>query len=404
MSARRPNRLQAVLLSCAALSACYTSRTRESHDAGGGAARADAGRPSDTGARRDAGATRDAGPRRDAAAARGKDAGSLSDPAAGARDAAADAQSSPPPPPSTDPGLRVAFIGDQGLGSNAVRVLELIRDEGANLVLHQGDLDYVDDPAAWLAQLDAVLGAEFPYFVSVGNHDLPSWDGPAGYQALLEERLAATPGASCSGRLGVSASCLYRGLFFVLSGVGTLDTGHEAYLDAALAGSDRVFKLCSWHKNQHDMQVGAKTDEVGWAAYQICQQHGALIVTGHEHSYSRTYTLSGLGDATLGHGALGAADLVTLDPGHTAVVVTGLGGRSRRPFLAAHADDSWWAAVYALERQVQNGLQTGSATSIEDGALFIDFHVDGDPRLARGYFKTSAGSVVDSFTIVAPAP
>ena len=44
------------------------------------------------------------------------------------------------------PELRVAFIGDQGLGPNAIAVLELIKDEGAQMVLHQGDFEYKDDP------------------------------------------------------------------------------------------------------------------------------------------------------------------------------------------------------------------------------------------------------------------
>ena len=45
--------------------------------------------------------------------------------------------------------LRVAFVGDQGLGPNAIAVLELIKDEGAQMVLHQGDFDYKDDPGKW---------------------------------------------------------------------------------------------------------------------------------------------------------------------------------------------------------------------------------------------------------------
>ena len=42
----------------------------------------------------------------------------------------------------TDANFRVAFIGDQGLNSNSIAVLNLIKDEGAQMVLHQGDLDY----------------------------------------------------------------------------------------------------------------------------------------------------------------------------------------------------------------------------------------------------------------------
>ena len=86
------------------------------------------------------------------------------------------------------------------------------------------------------------------------------------------------------------------------------------------------------------------------------------------------------------------------------MIVSGLGGRSRRAFLVDHVDDTWWAAIYARDRQVQNGVWTGGTPDIDDGALFVDFHVDGDPRRARGYFKTPSGEVTDSFSLVAPAP
>jgi hypothetical protein len=42
--------------------------------------------------------------------------------------------------------FKVAFIGDQDMGSNALSVLRLICAEGAELVLHQEDLVYVFDP------------------------------------------------------------------------------------------------------------------------------------------------------------------------------------------------------------------------------------------------------------------
>ncbi len=49
--------------------------------------------------------------------------------------------------PSAAPtGVKVAFLGDQGLGSNATSVLQLIRNEGAQAVVHLGDLDMADNP------------------------------------------------------------------------------------------------------------------------------------------------------------------------------------------------------------------------------------------------------------------
>jgi len=59
---------------------------------------------------------------------------------------------------ATPENLTIAFIGDQGLGPNAEAVLQLIRSEGAQAVIHSGDFDYADNPAAWEAQIDAVLG------------------------------------------------------------------------------------------------------------------------------------------------------------------------------------------------------------------------------------------------------
>ena len=45
---------------------------------------------------------------------------------------------------SVPPNFKVAFIGDQDRGPNAVAVLELIKNEETNMVLHQGDFDYHD--------------------------------------------------------------------------------------------------------------------------------------------------------------------------------------------------------------------------------------------------------------------
>ena len=299
----------------------------------------------------------------------------------------------------TDTGLKVAFIGDQGLVGDGLSVLELIRDEGADFVIHAGDFDYLNDPAAWDAQIDATLGEGYPYFVSVGNHDLPAWAGADGYQDRVRARLSQIDDVVCAGDLGVNSSCRYRGLFFVLSGVGTLGEHGEDYLRAALAQDRSMFRICSWHKNQHDMQVGSKTDEVGWGAYQVCQEQGALIINGHEHSYARTLNLTDVGNVNAGHGALGDPAHLLLAPKMTAVIVSGLGGHSHRPFTQDHEADTWWASIYALNLQVKNGVTAGTDAEIESGALFIEFNVDGDPSRAHGYFKTIGHKIVDDFDV-----
>src|SRR5262245_19200613 len=163
---------------------------------------------------------------------------------------------------STEPNLKVAIIGDQGSGPQAKAVLRLIRSEGADMVLHVGDFDYQDDPALWDATITEILGADFPYFGLVGNHDVDHWGGDDGYQAKLRQRLERISGAECTGDLGVKSSCRYRGLFFILSGAGTMGSGHESYIRQQLEADGSTWRIVAWHKNQMEMQVGGKKSEV----------------------------------------------------------------------------------------------------------------------------------------------
>jgi predicted phosphodiesterase len=301
------------------------------------------------------------------------------------------AQSSPASR-STEPNLKVAFIADQGRGDDADAVLRLIRAEGADMVLHAGDFDYEDDPVGWDADITAVFGADFPYFAAVGNHDDDDWEGDRGYQALLQQRVERVAGARCTGDLGVKSSCRYRGLFFILSGVGTMGRGHESYIRQQLETNSSTWRICLWHKNQNAMQVGEKEDDVGWGPYEACREHGAIVATGHEHSYSRTRTLvemeSGRVDPRWPN-----PDVLRVAPGASFVFVSALGGYDTREQVRCRSRSAdgcdRWASIYTGDQDAQFG------------ALFIEFHVDGDPSAARGYFKTIDGQVIDEFTVTA---
>ncbi|MFQ5764033.1 MAG: metallophosphoesterase [Rhodospirillales bacterium] len=295
-----------------------------------------------------------------------------------------------------EPGLKVAFFGDQGLTPEARAVLRLVRDEGADMVLHLGDFDYADDPDAFEAQIDRVLGPDFPYFAVIGNHDVKAW--PA-YQAKLEARLRRIPGAACEGALGTMAACTYRGLFFTMSAVGIWPEGggpadavaerpaHVRFIAERMAGSDARWKVCAWHKNQHAMQVGRKRDETGWGVYEACREAGAIIATGHEHSYSRTHLIKAFGERPV----VASRDAtLSIDKGRTFVFVSGLGGRSARPRLGRGVPDPWWAAVHTRDR---------GATA---GALFCTFAPGGRQGRADCAFKAVNGDVIDRFGLVRP--
>ena len=78
---------------------------------------------------------------------------------------------------TTDPNLKVAFIGDTNTGTNFRSVLGLIRNEHAAAVVVQGDMSYSGSPETWWSDVESVLGTTFPVFISRGNHDDSSWSG-----------------------------------------------------------------------------------------------------------------------------------------------------------------------------------------------------------------------------------
>jgi hypothetical protein len=292
----------------------------------------------------------------------------------------------------TPENLSIAFIGDQGLGPDAEAVLQLIQDEGADAVIHSGDFEYIDSPALWEAQINGILGPDFPYFASVGNHDTLFFYGLGGYQELLEARMnrLAIP---WTGDLGVQSSFVYEGIFVVLTAPGVFGAGdgyHDLYIRDELAADESIWRISSFHKNMQLMQVGSKDDSTGWGVYEESRRGGAIIATAHEHSYSRTHLLASMEFQTVASTSdplvLSADDPATagLDEGRSFAFVSGLGGQSVREQLLF---GPWWASIYT-ETQLAN-----------HGALFGVFHYQGDPNLAYFYFKNIDGVVIDQFFV-----
>jgi hypothetical protein len=285
----------------------------------------------------------------------------------------------PPLLAQTPANFKIAFIGDQGLGNSSVAVLNLIKSEGAQAVLHQGDFDYDDNPDAWEAQINSVLGANFPYFASAGNHDEARWND---YQQHLKNRLVRL-GITWDGDLGAKSSLYYKGIFIILvaPGVDVPGSGHDAYIRDKLAADNSIWSICSWHKNMETMQVGGKSDETGWGVYEEATKGGAIIATGHEHSYSRTHLLSSPRNQTV----VSRADTMTITKGQSFVFVSGLGGASIRD---QELSGAWWASIYTSNQRANYG------------ALFGTFNVNGKPNLATFYFKDINGNIADRFTVI----
>ena len=299
-------------------------------------------------------------------------------------------------PIHTDVNFRVAFIGDQGHNPQAIAVLNLIKDEGAQMVLHLGDFDYDEvtvydggDPDAWDKMISDVLGDDFPYFGTIGYHDQKQWDG---YQQKLNDRLKKNPDVECVGDLGIKSSCTYKGLFFILVSPGLKGSGHSSFIENQLNDNDHTWRVCSWGKSIHNMQVGQKENNVGWEVYENCKNGAAIIATAHYHSYSRTKTLIDVENQIVDPEWF-EPDKLRVKEGSTFVFVSGLGGHSIKdqarclPTSYPYGCNGEWASIYTSDQNA------------DFGALFCTFNVGGQPNKADCYFKNIQGKIIDKFTV-----
>lgn len=278
-----------------------------------------------------------------------------------------------------DAKIKVAFVGDSGLGRASTDVLKMVVSEKAELLVHLGDFDYVDSPKRFKKLLDDNIG-DLPFLAAVGNHDISELSG---YEEILQARVPA--GAVCEGRPGVIHACSFRGLFLVFAAVdmkGT-DKGYADYIGSRMGPASERWKICAWHKPSPKIQAGTNGDGPGWAPYEACRAQGAIIATGHEHSYSRTHQLDSFPPKDK---PVSTSNQLELSPGKTFTFVSGAGGRRFRK-AGPNAAKAWQAVVYMKEQNPRGA-----------GALFCTFGA-GAPEKAECYFKDIDGAEIDRFTI-----
>jgi hypothetical protein len=303
---------------------------------------------------------------------------------------------------STEPNLKIAFAADTDVGATWMQVGALIKAEGAAAVVVAGDMAYDNSqPAQWWAATDAALGSTFPVFIAKGNHDdATKWPGLV---SVANQRIAGWGGVKTPSTLNdATFFSTFKGLAMLAiadSGIGD-GPSYAAYIKSQFAADNHLWRICQWHKDQQAMQAGGKPDEVGWEPYEACRAAGAIIETGHEHSYARTKTLTAFASQTV-DATCSAPDALCVGPGRTFAQTVGTGGRDSPLRVQTQCTPVWmtpttnsgscpyWAVIYTAS---QNGVA---------GAQFITFNVDGNPKKATGYFKTITGQVIDTFTITA---
>lgn len=286
--------------------------------------------------------------------------------------------------------VTIAFWGDSGLGSDFQGNIQTALAEGAEAIFHAGDFDYGEEYVNFWDEVDQEVGHAFPYFLSVGNHDDGAW---AGYAAHMDEHLAANNiTIDDPDHDDQMWSATFKGIKLVAVGIGGSNKPQFAdFITQELDPNYDGWQICNWHQNQAEMQIGGKGNEMGWDVYENCRTNGALIITGHEHSYERTKTLTSMENLTVDP-TCNDPNQLCVGPGRTFTVVNGLGGVGIRdqerclPTTYPYGCDEW-AFIYAEQQ------------SADYGALIITFNAGGDPKKATAYFKTIGGDVVDTFEI-----
>jgi hypothetical protein len=280
---------------------------------------------------------------------------------------------------STEPNLKIAFIGDTSTGTDFKSVLKLIKQEGAKGVLIQGDLTYGSDTGTkWFGDIDGELGTTIPYFVSKGNHDI-TWGlgGNLGIAPRLKDRMTTfgvTPDDGDPTK--VNYAFTFKGLKVVMVSDSETNPTRANYVQTQLANDTHTWKICGWHKNMRESNVGPKGDEMGWAIYENCRAKGAIVAQGHSHTYSRSKTLANDANQTV--------DANCSDPFALCV------GTGKHFFF-----DSSVGGVDLRSLENETKPHWGATFGGAYGALFIEFNVDGDPNKAKGYFKTVGGVITD---------
>jgi hypothetical protein len=97
-------------------------------------------------------------------------------------------------------------------------------------------------------------------------------------------------------------------------------------------------------------QIGAQGDSVGYEIYDICRENGALVSTGHEHSYCRSKTMVDFRTQEVAENA--TADTIQLSEGSSVVWVSGVGGQQIRDSKSELRKKPWWAVALAADTKV----------------------------------------------------
>lgn len=283
-------------------------------------------------------------------------------------------------------GLTLAFVGDSGV-VHGDEVLRLIRNENASAVVFNGDTNYMLQNREWMERFRKHLG-KTPFYVATGSHETSS---VRHIQEQTAQHWHSIRMRECRGEIGFRNVCTHHGVGLLLNGVtgscgsGAPSPGSTHFFEKALsefAQQDVSWPICIFGFHSNRELPGHRTH--AWDNYKTCLNRGALIVSSHERRGVSAHELVN----TVGNrvtpmsrlpndkpfGNLGAKAASLMHDGHSVVVFTG----------------------------ASDGGSFGGGSGPSHGAFFCHFHVQGNPGLARCFYKDVEGRIANDFFMRRP--
>ena len=174
------------------------------------------------------------------------------------------------------------------------------------------------------------------------------------YRDFFTARDRKTPGLECEGEWGYASVCRYKGIVFFGMGIKFQRMDYDGFLQSQLPRyRNWPWKICFWHRVDSKFQPGRKNDNVGTRFYDLCREHGAMIMTGHEHQYGRSHTLISFkrpGQSVIRMiSPTTGSQKVQVGQGRSFLAVSGLAGGLPRGWNPRRAKDPWWAAFVSMQ-------------------------------------------------------
>lgn len=290
---------------------------------------------------------------------------------------------------------RLAFVADQGVGDTAAAVTALIASQDPDAVFHAGDISYAEgDPTVWDAWFEQAepVAASAPWLPAIGNHETYYFAPVQAFVPLYGQPNPEVEAARARFALPLDEVYWSWDVPFCATGEGCVaGRVHVVALDSfwtelapgapeavwlaedLAANADADWTVAFFHDPLFSSGEHGSNLELREVLMPLLVAGGVdLIVTGHDHTYERSWPLDGDEPATTAPPFLRGAGIVH--------VVSGGGGAE---LYELSAEQPPWSAARASEHHAF--FVEANATALQAKALRPD------------------GSVLDAFAIEAPA-